>query len=155
MKELKCLNCDSKDLEYVGGIWVCQNCGSKFIPEKGEKPEANTENEDSESALTKRLKSAYEKKCDLESEIMGYDVESAKWEKCYKKWKKSQDELSSCFERILKINPCNAYALAIAGLTQIEDGLDTKEQADNAVQCIYKAFQHITSEEERNCQTAG
>ena len=43
MKEFKCKNCNSTDFEYKGGIWVCNSCGSKFLPEKGEKPEKSRE----------------------------------------------------------------------------------------------------------------
>lgn len=34
MKELKCTNCGSNDLKYKNGLYICQNCGSKFIPDK-------------------------------------------------------------------------------------------------------------------------
>ncbi|MBE5834830.1 MAG: hypothetical protein E7309_09335 [Butyrivibrio sp.] len=37
MKELKCTNCSSNDLQFENGLYVCQNCGSKFIPDKEDK----------------------------------------------------------------------------------------------------------------------
>ena len=38
MKALECEKCGSNELEYVGGIWVCSHCGTKFIPDKDERP---------------------------------------------------------------------------------------------------------------------
>ncbi len=40
MIELKCKNCNSTDFAYKGGLWVCNSCGSKYIPEKDEMPAA-------------------------------------------------------------------------------------------------------------------
>ena len=34
MKELKCTNCNSNELKLENGIYVCQNCGSKFFPDE-------------------------------------------------------------------------------------------------------------------------
>lgn len=40
MKALECEKCGSNELEYVGGIWVCSHCGTKFIPDKDERPDS-------------------------------------------------------------------------------------------------------------------
>ena len=37
MKELKCTNCNSNDLKFENGLYICQNCGSKFIPDEDDK----------------------------------------------------------------------------------------------------------------------
>lgn len=33
MIEIKCKNCNGNDLVLRGGFYVCQNCGSKYVPE--------------------------------------------------------------------------------------------------------------------------
>lgn len=141
MKELKCLNCNSKDMEYIGGIWVCQNCGSKFIPDKDEKPE-----EDAETVLTKRLVQAYNKKIGLD-----YIVDNAepKWEKALHKLLKCEDEIDYCVNRILKINDRNTYVMTILAIKQISYGKGTREEADAVVNCYYDVLKNAPSEEIR------
>ena len=37
MLELKCKNCNSADLEYKDGLWICNSCGSIYITDKNER----------------------------------------------------------------------------------------------------------------------
>ncbi len=37
MLELKCKNCNSADLEYKDGLWICNSCGSRYITDKNER----------------------------------------------------------------------------------------------------------------------
>ena len=38
MKEIKCPNCNSKELKWENGIFHCPSCGSNFIPDTVEVP---------------------------------------------------------------------------------------------------------------------
>lgn len=91
MKELNCKNCNSTDFEYKGGIWVCNSCGSKFLPEKGEKPEKSQEEK-----LVEKLVKKNDKICDADPFGNKYD--------------KLANEMNDLAEQILMINDKNPYA---------------------------------------------
>ncbi|MEQ7057820.1 TFIIB-type zinc finger domain-containing protein [Enterococcus avium] len=43
MKKIFCENCGSSDLSMNNGYLVCDYCHSKFVPERDEKPQFQTE----------------------------------------------------------------------------------------------------------------
>lgn len=51
MTELKCKNCNSSDFEYLDGIWVCNSCGTKYIPDKLDIPQKSKEDKLAEELL--------------------------------------------------------------------------------------------------------
>ena len=151
MKELKCQNCNSRDMEFKGGVWVCQNCGSKYIPDKDEIPD-----EDEESRLAKELVKAYNKQSELEfpDDILSIDDSDEKWEKQDRKMKKYEEKydkyeekINTCIEKLLKINEFNPYALTIKALKRIENGLKIREHVELVVDCAEKVISHATEEE--------
>ena len=129
MKELKCQNCNSRDLEYMGGIWVCQNCGSKFIPEKNEIPK-----ESKEAKLTEKLVKAYNELIEI------IDPLSSKYEKCEKR-------VNSLLDEIRSINPNNPHMLTISVFDRIGWGIKSKEIADDIVDMAERALKYAKPDE--------
>ena len=86
MKEFKCKNCCSSDIEYKNGFIVCNSCGSRFIPDSHETHAANRE-----AALERRVVSLF-------NESLG---------------KMYSAELQQSVEDLLRINPKNNVACVI------------------------------------------
>ena len=133
MKELKCQNCNSNDIEFKDGIWVCSHCGSKYVPDKNEKPQVSEEDK-----LIKKMIKLFEKRDkhdDIDKRMYYYG------------------EISDCIQDILRINPKSAYAYAGKYLLDCANTYKTLEEAEKNMGYVEKALTYAVDEEERKCMT--
>ncbi|MBQ6441129.1 MAG: hypothetical protein IJJ13_00870 [Lachnospiraceae bacterium] len=135
MIELKCKNCNSTDIEYKGGLWVCNSCGSKFIPDKEEIPEKSMEEQ-----LVDEL-------CDVCDEITETD-EFNEYE--YGHRERLFRELDILADRIIDINPNNPYAMTAKMHVQIFNGLGDKISANRFVNYIETAVNNSDDKAKEN-----
>ncbi len=118
MKELVCRNCSSKDIEYKGGLWVCSHCGSRFLPDKHEKPEES------------RLDKLEEEFIDIINEWQ--DIED--WDESqWKKKDKLERKWRSMAEKILEIEANNPFVYTAYMLKRIGAGLDSRSAVQEFV----------------------
>ncbi len=135
MTELKCKNCNSNDLEFKGGIWICRSCGSKYLPNMNEVP-APTE----EDRLVDEL-------CDICGEIEGTDeFDEAQQERRDSLFRKLDDVTG----QVMSINRNNPYAMTAKMLIQIYEGLNDSGSAERFVSYIETAINNSDSEAKEN-----
>ncbi len=132
MKELRCPNCNSFDIDYVSGIFICKSCGGKYIPDDNEKPRKSEEDK-----LVDRLLKKWRKRDRYEEDYSDRNIE---------RWLECTDDIDMIIYEILEINDHNPYAWAIRMLRDIEDGLKTKMDADIVVSDAEKALSYASDE---------
>lgn len=71
MRELKCSNCSSNDFKIEHGLYVCQNCGSKFVPDGNDPLKEIQRLHD--RMMEKFIKDDYEKALELSKEVLELD----------------------------------------------------------------------------------
>ena len=131
MKELKCKNCNSTDLKYIGGVWVCNSCGSKYLSDRDEMPKKTQEDKlvDKLTKITRKL----EKADDIS-------------EKGLERRSRLFEELEDLSEQILKLNANNPYAFTCKMLVQVDYGLRSTVSADLFIHYIEKAVENTVPE---------
>lgn len=150
MKEIKCQNCNSMDMDFVGGMWVCRNCGSKFIPDRGEIP-----NVEDEKKLVKKKWKAYEKK---EKMMYPEDIEDPRFDEKVERFEEKEAEyeetIVSCMEKIEEINKCNAELWVMKMIRSIWiDGSISTEGAAELCECAKKALQYAKPDEREDIES--
>ncbi len=135
MKELRCPNCSSFEIDYVNGIFVCRSCGGKYIPDENEKPRKSEEDKLAEK-LVKKLK-----KRDRYDDL-GEDG--------INKWLECTDDIDMIIADILEINSLNSYAWAVRMLRNIEDGLKSPFQAEKVVAAAENALGYAQDKDIKN-----
>lgn len=126
MKELRCLNCNSTEFEYKGGIWVCNSCGSKYIPDENERPKKSEEQK-----LTEKLEKLIKKWTD--TDYAWYLSEHSK------QMDKFMMKLKEISNEILKINDANPCALTAQVLLIVFNGKWSQSESWLFIHYIDKA----------------
>lgn len=114
MIELKCQNCNSADIEYKDGLFICKSCGSRFLAEKQEKDVFDKEDKLEDAAIE-----AYNKHNDFQDKYL--DTGKEKYLDKSLEW---TDRLDQCIERLLEFNPMNPYAWTFRMVRRIGQGFD-------------------------------
>ena len=122
MIELRCKNCNSKEMRYLGGIWVCNACGSNFIPEENENPPIDKK----EEKLVESLVEAYGKFEEYDPIVTDN----------FEKWERLESNVETAFKRLKDYNPNNAWLFVVAMLNCIRMGF---KSADDACKIVYYA----------------
>ena len=135
MTELKCKNCNSIDFDFKSGIWVCNSCGSKYLPDADEIPDKAKEDR-----LVDEL-------CDICGDIESTDeFDEDKQELRDELFRK----LSMVTEQLMDINGNNPYAMTAKTLIQIYEGLNDRDSAERFVTYIETAVNNSDAEAKEN-----
>lgn len=139
MKEIRCSNCGSRDIEFEKEIWVCRFCGSRYLPEIDELPRKTREKE-----LEDEL-------CDICSEIEKTsefdDSQIDLRDRLFSK-------LNNKADQIIGINSGNPYAMTAKMLLQIYQGLDDEQSVSDFVDYIETAVNNSDDESKENTWNA-
>lgn len=135
MIELKCKNCNSADLEYKDGLWICNSCGSRYITDKNERPE-------------------FQKEAKLEDEICDICEEIASTsefdEEDFDKRERLFRKLDSVADNLINLNMNNPYAMTAKMLVQIDKGLRDKPGVNRFIEYIERAVDNSDQEAKDN-----
>lgn len=131
MEELKCKNCNSSDLRNMGGVWVCDSCGSKYLLDRSEMP-AKTKEDKLVDKLTK-ITGKLEKADDIS-------------DKGLKRRERLFEELEDISDQILELNANNPYAFTGKMLYRVDRGLRNEISADLFIYYVEKAVHNTTPE---------
>ena len=134
MKELKCANCGSADMEYKDGIWVCNSCGSKYAPGRSEIPHKSEEEK-----LSEKLMKHLNKQADTEYALYLADHPN--------QLEKYISKLRDLTDRLIRINPQNPYALTSGARIIAMEGYWSAITADLFISSIEQATQNMTENE--------
>lgn len=136
MIELKCKNCNSTDLEYIGGVWVCTSCGSKYLPDKTDTPRKSEEEK-----LVDKLLKLLNKQNDVD--YVGYLLEHDK------QLDKYIHNLKEVKDQLLALNSNNPYALTVEVRLIPLIGKWNEINADLFIRYIEEALDNITEKDKK------
>ena len=135
MKELKCSNCNSNDLSYENGLWVCKHCGSKFIPDNNEKPDKSIEDK-----LVDKMYRLFEKR----ENYQGLS------EKDTDKRLELNQRIEDCIREIIMENDKSPYAFAGRFILHISDTFESQYKAERVLDNAEKALDYADKEEKED-----
>ena len=134
MKKLKCTSCGSSNMKYRDGIWICNSCGSKYVPGREEIPRKSEEEK-----LAEKLIKHLNKQTDTKYAFYLADHPS--------QLDKYISKLRELADRLLRINPQNPYALAAGARIIAMEGYWSAITADLFISNIEQAVNNMNETE--------
>lgn len=109
MKEIKCPNCNSKELKWENGIFHCPSCGSNFIPDADEVPKRSEV-----ERLTDKLIDNFNKLDTGGCLMLGKE---------YDRWERRRKKVEKICSQLEEIDPCNPNVAGVRMLLYFCEGL--------------------------------
>ncbi len=109
MKELKCPNCNCKEMEWKNGLFHCPSCGSNFIPDADEIPKQS----EKQKVIDKLIDNF--NKLDTQGFLMS--------SKEYDRWMHRRKKVEKLCSQLEEIDPCHPYVDGVKMLLYFCDGL--------------------------------
>lgn len=146
MIELKCKNCNSNDFTYKDGLWVCNSCGSKYIPEK---EEFSVPQEYDSAPRTHKIsfeETAKNKRKKLEKKLCAgfrrYRYTDAIDEDEADRRRYLLQMVDEISQDLMRINPDNPYSAAGKAFLLAYRGIKNSDDANRFVDVMENAIKH-------------